>query len=119
MRVKAKLLRLATLLMSYLPSKLPETDPQHEAWARSIVELSGYPDNDSFRSALATMILHLPQGTFKASKQSFIKQIKRSVANQTAFNIMADIKLRDKQRDRQQAEEANAKVVQEASQVGV
>lgn len=90
--MKTRLNALIALLRSYMSEALPQTPKAHNDWATAILELSGLPDNSSFRHALSTMVLHLPAGVMKASKQGFIKQLKRSIANQTAYTIMQDIK---------------------------
>ncbi len=110
----SKLLRIATLLASHVPSRLPENDVEHAAWAGSVLSIAGYPDNDSLRCALATMILHLDASRTRASKQSFIKQIKRSIANQAAYNAMSEFKAREKAARGQQLSETSKAVVQEA-----
>lgn len=119
MRLKARLLRIATLLLSYLPTALPENEPAHLAWSDSILELAGYPGNDSVRSAVASMVLHLDAGRTRASKQSFVAQIKRSIANQAAYNIMNDIKEKEKAARERQLKEASEAVVQETKEVRV
>ena len=77
------------LVASYFPSKLPDSVKTHEDWAGSILKLGGYPDNDSFRNAIATQLLHLNTDTHYASKQHFIRTIRRGIVNQVAWSMTA------------------------------
>jgi len=77
---------------AFFPSPLPLTPAAHTAWASEILDLGGFPDNSSFRHALATMVMHLPQLTTYKSKVFFVWNLKRSIANQTAYQVMTDIK---------------------------
>lgn len=84
--------RFLTKARAFFPSALPLTPADHTAWASEILELGGFPDNSSFRHALATMVMHLPQLTTYKSKVWFVWNLKRSIANQTAYQVMTDIK---------------------------
>lgn len=100
------------------PTPLPETDEQHRAWSKSIIERAGYPDNISFRQAVATMVLHLDASKVEAPKQQFVNELKRSVVNQTAFNIMQDCKAQQEAADEvlrnEEVQAAASQMVQEA-----
>lgn len=109
--MKAKLLKLLKVLLSYIPTKLPISDSEFEAWAADILALTGFPDNDSMRFALCTMILHSKQGVYRVPKQVFAVQLKRAAANQAAGNAMQALK--DKQDEQRRAEKAASEVVQE------
>lgn len=86
-------------------SNLPRNEVEHAAWAGDILELAGLPDNDSFRHALASMVLHLNAGVIRVPKYHFIKELVRSIANQAAYNIMMDLKNKEKaEREKEAAE---------------
>lgn len=95
---------LATLA-SFIPMPIPTTDVGLIAWVGSIIALTGYPDNPSMRVAIYQMVLHLPPGRLYASKRGFIQQLRRSIANQNAFNLADDLKKLEKQKmlDEQQS----------------
>lgn len=91
----AMFLEVVKMLRALFATKLPETPAEHESWASEIIKLGKFPDNDSFRHALATQILHLPPNILKQSKMWFVKNLKRSIANQTAFQVIQQTKGKD------------------------
>lgn len=99
--MQQKALRLLKLLLSYLPSKLPNTPQSVEDWLQDVLSLSGYPDNPGFRSAALTATLHLPERTLYKPKQFFVRNIKAAVVRQQAFQAIEDI--RDKAKEERAA----------------
>lgn len=91
-KVKVKVSKIARLVASYVPTQLPNTPDKHEAWSASVCELSGYPLNDSFRQALAIMILHLGPTTSYKAKQYFIRSLDKTAANQIASHVIETIR---------------------------
>lgn len=87
-----KFSKFVKFAQALFPAPLPLTSAEHTAWASSILELGGFPDNDSFRHALATMVMHLPQLTTYKAKAYFVWSLRRSIANQTAYQVMQSIK---------------------------
>lgn len=75
---------------------LPQTEPALEALVQEVLELGGFPLNDSFRHSIATQIMHLDNNATSVRASSFINTLKRSIANQVAFNIIQDTKERQK-----------------------
>ncbi len=77
-------------------TRLPETEAEMHFFIGSVLELGGLPDNDSFRHAIATSILHLDSSKNSVKKLDIIRQLRRSITNQVAFSLIADIKAREK-----------------------
>lgn len=77
---------------SWFPTPLPDSVKTHEDWAGSILNIGGYPDNTSFRNAIATMLLHLNADTHFKSKQHFIRSIRRGIVNEIAWSLSATYK---------------------------
>lgn len=78
--------------VSWIPTSLPNSLESHERWASDILELGNYPDNASFRNAIATMLLHLNADTHFKSKQHFIRSIRRGIVNEIAWSLSATYK---------------------------
>lgn len=82
---------------AYFPSPVPQGITEFESWAKSIIDLYGFPDNDSVRFALATMILHSGPTAAATSKRYFGLMVKAGAAKQVASQVFQDIKQRQKQ----------------------
>jgi hypothetical protein len=94
--MRARIKQLVENVLSYLPSRLPQTDAQLDAFIRTTLALGAFPDNDSLRQAIATQIMHLgPLTTFK-SKRYFVRMVQSAISKQTAYNLIADIRERAK-----------------------
>lgn len=92
-RLKAKLLRLAKHLASYLPSQLPVGLTEFEAWAQDIMSMaSPLPNNASIRWVLATMIQRLDSARDRVPKRYFVRALLRAAAGEVAHNVMVDLK---------------------------
>lgn len=103
-----KLKNFSRFVKSFLPSKLPVGKTEFDVWASDIIALAGAPDNDSFRFALATMVLHTPANRFHAPKRSFVIEMKKGMANEVASFVMHEMKRKQLERVEQekQAKEA-------------
>lgn len=107
--LSAKTLFVLRLVPTLIPRRLPQGMTESKAWSDSIVKAAGVPDNDSFRFAIAAMILQLgPLKAFK-SKFYFVLALWKGAANQIAGGVMHELK--------QKQDEANkaAKAAEEAS----
>lgn len=128
MNALQKVKNILNKVIFLLPSRLPSGMKEFESWASSIIQTYNFPDNDSTRFALATMILHLesvakielnllivkiliPTSAFK-SKQYFAQTVLKSMSNQVAAGVMQDLK----EKQKREAEEAAAKEAQEKQQ---
>lgn len=91
-------------LYCLLPTALPRGMTEFETWADSIITTYDFPNNDSVRFALATMIIHSgPQDDAKP-KYQFARAVRASMSKQIAGGVFQDIKTR--QIEAQKAEAA-------------
>lgn len=88
------ILRLITLrFLSRFSTKLPVGVTEFDAWADSIIELSGpYADRDSMRFAIASILIHADSKFGALPKKFFIDRLRKSAANQIASQVFQDIK---------------------------
>ena len=98
-------------LLAYLPSKLPVGMTEFEAWASSIIALSGkYADEASMKFALASMVIHADAKYGSLPKMYFVKRLRKVAANQVASQVFQDIKTAQAEAmAKQQAESEAAK----------
>lgn len=109
-----KLKIAAQRLLAFLPSPVPQGVTEFEVWAKSIIDIYGFPDNDSVRFALATMILHSGPSAAYAPKHRFAIMVKAGAAKQVASFVFQEIKTKQKQAEAtaQAAAPANVQSVQ-------
>lgn len=80
-------------ILSYFPTPLPVGLTQFDTWADSIIELSGeYADRDSMRFAIASMVIHSDANRGSVPKNSFVRKLRKSAANQVASQVFQDVK---------------------------
>lgn len=115
-----KVKKLLRKLLFLLPSSLPIGMNEFNIWADSIIQTYDFPDNDSLRFALATMILHLESNSkfelnlliFKVvlptsgykSKFFFVQALHKGASNQVASGKMQELKQLQEQAMRQASE---------------
>jgi hypothetical protein len=91
-----KLKNIPAKIRAYFPSPVPQGISEFQTWSDSIISLYGFPNNDSVRFALATMIMHSgPQAAY-VSKHYFALMIKAGAAKQVASQVFQDIKTKQK-----------------------
>lgn len=98
----AKIKLIAERLRAFFPQTLPQGRTEAEAWADSIIRLSGLPDNGSVRFALYVKVLHLGETDDRKPKEYFIRAMRKAAANQVVSTIINEIK------ENQQAEQKAA-----------
>lgn len=86
--------RFCIKLRNYFPSAVPQGIAEFDTWSSSIIRTYGFPDNDSVRFALATMILHSGPTAAYASKRYYALMVKAGAAKQVASQVFTDIKQR-------------------------
>jgi hypothetical protein len=86
--------RFAIKLRNYFPSAVPQGMQEFEDWSSSIIKIYGFPDNDSVRFALATMIMHSGPSAAYVSKRHYAIMIKAGAAKQVASQAFTEIKQR-------------------------
>lgn len=98
----SKLKLLWTKAQAFFPSAVPIGRTAFDVWADSIIQPWGFPDNESLRFALASMVMHLgPTDAFKP-RWYFVKTLRTAMAKQVASTVFVEIK------EKQQAAEAKA-----------
>ncbi len=88
----SRLKKILTKVMARVPRRLPETAAAYEKWEVEILAVGKFPQNDSFRHAIATQVLHLSPGVHFKSQMYFVNNLRRSITNQTAFQVIQDTK---------------------------
>lgn len=83
-------------IRNLFPSALPVGVTEFEAWASDIVTTYNFPDNDSLRFTLASMILALGPTRAYRSKFYFYLSVRSSMAKQIASHMMYDLKEKQK-----------------------
>lgn len=104
-----KLKRLLKLAKSLIPTSLPKGVTEFHAWADDIIDLSGAPNNDSVKFALATNILHASPTSAIKAKFHYILLIKKAMANQVASHVINEAKAKqetEREQERQKQIEA-------------
>lgn len=92
-------------IRAFFPSEMPQGVSAHKDWANSIISIYGFPDNDSVRFALASMVLHDGPMAAYRSKFRYALMVKAGAAKQVASHQFTEIKLK------QQAEATASQVV--------
>jgi hypothetical protein len=108
--MKAKLIKILKKMRNFLPSPVPLGIAEFEAWASDIISTYDFPNNDSVRFALATMILHSGPTAAFVSKRYFSLMVKAGAAKQIASQVFQDIKIK------QQAEATASQVASSVQQ---
>lgn len=103
-----KVKKLLKQMRALLPSPLPVGNTEFQEWADSFSELYTLPtsNQDSIRFTLASIIMHLGHQDGYKSKFFFYLTIKAGAAKQVAGSVFYDIK--QKQLDAQKAEAQKA-----------
>ncbi len=91
-----KLKRYFRLLNAYLPTKLPQGLTAFNEWADDIIDLYGFPNNDSMRFAVAATVVHLREGRAYVSKRYFGLILMKGAATQVAGQVMQDLKAKQR-----------------------
>lgn len=105
MEVKQTLLRVLEQVKARLPESLPQTETAVKTFAGSVCRIGGFPENDSFLHAVATQIMHQDSQATSVRKITFVNALRRSIANQSAYNIISEVKERQKNEQATQAAE--------------
>lgn len=95
--VKQKFNKIYNKLLSYIPSALPVGLEDFDSWAKSIIDQSKVPDNDSVRFSLAVMVLHLETTISHKAKAYFVRALHKAAANQVVSQVIQDLKAKQAQ----------------------
>ena len=92
-KLKTVLKRLSRPVVARLPVALPQSTPDMERFTTDVLELGGFdPENLSLRNAVVTQVLHIDMSKGSAAPRDFIHAIRRSIANQIAYDLMQGYK---------------------------
>lgn len=90
-----RLKRVLRLLRGVIPQRNPIGRTELELFTTAVLELYNIPNLGSYRSALAAMILQ--DKRLYRSKLSFALAIRKAQANETAYQIMQEIRKQEKE----------------------
>lgn len=90
--MKGRIHHFIQILKSFFPSHLPKGSKEFDDFATSILDLANFPDNKSYRHAIASMLQHLGPLEDKKAKRFFIKSIKSAQVREVAFYKIQELK---------------------------
>ncbi len=102
--ILAKIRHFFSLLLSFIPRKVPNGRAEFDRFAGRIIDTFGFPDNDSFRNMIAGMIQHAPQTAHRLSPHYFGCRIRKAVSNEVAYYVMMDFKTKKEEIIKTEAE---------------
>lgn len=91
-QLMSKIAKKLTFVRYLFPSKLPIGVIEWEKFCTSIFKAYDLPDLPSYRNAIATMIMHIPPTIFYKPKHFFGVAVKKAMSNQTAYEIIQQIR---------------------------
>jgi len=94
----------------HVPQSLPIGMTEFDHWSDEIIENYGFPQNDSTKFTLSTMVMHLDHEAAKVPYKTFAKRIKKSMANQIAGEVMHQCKKRQMERMEKEKAAENVEV---------
>lgn len=95
----AKINKKLKMLLNMVPTKLPIGLKEFDEYCVSIFKTYDLPDLPSYRNAIATMIMHIPPTVFYKPKHFFGVSVKKAMANQTAYEIIQQIREDEKKKE--------------------
>lgn len=91
-----KLKTIFKKLLFLFPSPLPVGLTDFDTWSKSILDTYGWPVNDSFKFALASMIINQGPAVKWRSKSYFSKVVHSAAAKQVAGDVFYHLKMKQK-----------------------
>lgn len=96
-KLKNVLKNLLVSLQNRLPERLPVTDAEAASVILRVLNGAGLdPNNDSLRNAIASTLLSLREGTTSIKIVDLIRVVDLARCKQSNYNIIEDIRMRDK-----------------------
>lgn len=111
-----KLKKLARRVKALLPSKLPQGMTEFDQWSDDVLDIYNMPNNDSTKFSLAVMITHLAPTEAYKPKHYFGLTLVKSASVQVAFAVMDQLKKKQAEKAKKDAEEAAASQVTTANE---
>lgn len=109
-KMLSKLLKTTKYVRSFFPVKLPTGLAEFNQFSSNIIEVYNLPNLPSYKHAIASMIMHLGPTTFHKSPRFFAISVKKSMANQTAYEMIQQIKEESLLRENERKREEQAKL---------
>lgn len=82
-------------LKAHIPSALPRSKEAFNVWFEELTEVFNLPNGSDYKQAVATCIMHLPELQSHKSMAHFARAIRKSMANQIAYNVIDGIRKED------------------------
>lgn len=95
-KLAAKVLKTLKFVRGFFPKRLPTGLKDFDAFAAMIFDVYNLPALPSYKHAVASMIMHLGPTTAYKAPWFFAISVKKAMANQTAFEIIQQIKEAEK-----------------------
>lgn len=95
-------------IMAFLPTSLPATEAEFATWSQEVLELGGYPVNNSFKQTLAQMVQLTAKDRVRMPKRYFLKVLKCAIISQNCYYIIQDIKQQEKAKANEEAQQKTA-----------
>jgi len=91
-RFVSKLKKLIKKQRAMFPTRLPVGATELKSFCDSIFEIYDLPSHPSYRHAIASMIMHLGPTKDSAPMAFFAKSVRKSMANQVAYDLIDKIR---------------------------
>ena len=91
-KLTPKVIKTLKFLRGFFPQKLPTGVLEFNQFCSNILDTYNLPHLPSYKHALASMIMHLGPTTLYKSPWFFAVSVKKSMANQTAYEMIQQIK---------------------------
>lgn len=102
--VKSKTKQAFHKCMGLMPRRLPIGRAEFDLFCERLFWTYDIPRLDSYRQAVATMIMHLSPTTDKKAPLYFAKSIKKAQANEVAYHVIQEFKEKFKKEEQKQVE---------------
>jgi hypothetical protein len=81
----------------HIARPLPRSREAWEMLYQKLVIWYGLPNTDGTRHAVSTMVMQLPTHQEKAPLKIFVKAIKKQMANEAAYDVITELREKQKQ----------------------
>jgi hypothetical protein len=88
---------LIKTLYYHISRPVPTSGEAWELLYQKLVSWYGLPDSDGTRHAISTMVMQLPQHQETAPLKIFVKAIKKQMANEAAYDVITELREKQKQ----------------------
>lgn len=96
-KISSFLVKNAYKVCHLFPKKIPIGTKSFESLYQQIITTYDFPDNSSYKQAMATMVMHLGPTKDSIAPRFFVKSIRKSMANQIAYAVIEQCREAHKQ----------------------